>query len=120
LIPSDEVRLGLIGNRPVGTFKRHNLVNLNWNQAWHEPLTLTARFEATSNRTANTANTFVIPARSVTSLGARYKAKLGGVSALLRGNVDNVFNKFGWNVGGSGFFVPNGARRYSLSLSADL
>jgi iron complex outermembrane recepter protein len=119
-ISGDEVRLGLIGDRPVGTFKRHNLVNLNWNQAWHEPLTLTARFEATSNRTANSANTFVVPARSITNLGARYKAKLGGVKALVRASVENIFNTFGYSVGGSGFFVPNGARRYSLSLSADL
>jgi iron complex outermembrane recepter protein len=42
------------------------------------------------------------------------------VDMLIRANVDNLFNTFGWNVGGSGFFVPNGARRYSLSLSADL
>jgi iron complex outermembrane recepter protein len=119
-VSGEEVRLGQIGNRPVGAFKRRNLVNLNWKLPWHDPLTLTARFEATGARTANNANTFVIPARSVTGIGARYKLKLGGVDALIRANVDNLFNTFGWNVGGSGFFVPNGARRYSLSLSADL
>ncbi len=123
-VSGDEVARGIIGSRPIGTFRRHNLANLNWKLPGQEALTLTARFEATSDRTANdaplAADKLVIPARSVTSLGARYKLKVGDVPALIRVNVDNVFNVFGWNVGGSGFFVPNGSRRYSLSLSADL
>lgn len=120
IVSGDEVRLGLIGKRPVGTFKLHNLININWHVPWHDPLTLTARFESTSDRTANARNSFVIPARSVTSLGARYRMKAGKVPILIRASVDNVFNKFGWNVGGSGFFAPNGTRRYSLTLAADL
>lgn len=119
-VSGEEVDLGLIGKKPVGTFKLHNVANLNWNLPWHKPLTLTARFESTSNRTANAANTLVIPARSVTSLGARYRLTVGNKPILIRGTVDNIFNKFGWNVGGSGFFVPNGSRRYSLTLATDL
>ena len=119
-VSGDEVNRGVIGKRPLGTFRLHNIANLNWKLRWHEPLTLTARFESTSDRTANGTNTFVIPARSVTSLGARYKLDVGKTPVLLRANVDNIFNKFGWNVGGGGFFIPNGARRYSLTLAADL
>lgn len=119
-VSGEEVDLGLIGKNPVGTFKLHNVANLNWNLPWHKPLTLTARFESTSSRTANAANTFVIPARSVTSLGARYRLTIGNKPILIRGTIDNIFNKFGWGVGGSGFFVPNGSRRYSLTLAADL
>jgi iron complex outermembrane recepter protein len=123
-VSGDEVARGRIGSRPIGTFRRDNLVSLNWKLPGQDALTLTARFDATSDRTANDAplalDKLIIPARSVTSLGARYKFKVGDVPALLRFNVDNIFNVFGWNVGGSGFFVPNGSRRYSLSLSADL
>lgn len=119
-VSGEEVANGLIGPEPVGTFKLHNVANLNWQLPWHKPLTLTARFESTSKRTANPDNTLYIPARSVTSLGARYAFKMGQTPVLIRGTVDNIFNKFGWNVGGSGFFVPNGSRRYSLSLAADL
>lgn len=118
-VSGEEVRNGVIGKDPVGTFKLHNIVNVNWNVPWHKPLTLTARFESTSDRTANAANTVVIPARSVTSLGARYKLDIGKTPVLIRANVDNIFNKFGWNVGGSGFYVPNGTRRLTLSLAAD-
>ena len=120
VVSGEEVRAGLIGRKPVGATRLHTVSSVNWNLPWHKPLTLTARFESTSDRTANTANSFVIPARSVTSLGARYRTSLGGAPVLFRATVDNLFNKFGWNVGGSGFFVTNGARRVSLSVAADL
>lgn len=119
-VSGEEVDLGLIGKRPVGAFKLHNVANLNWNLPFYKPLTLTARFESTSNRTANAANSLVIPARSITTLGARYRVTIGNKPVLIRGAVDNIFNTFGWNVGGSGFFVPNGSRRYSLTLATDL
>jgi iron complex outermembrane recepter protein len=119
-VSGEEVRVGLIGKKPVGTFVRHTVVALDYNLPWHKPLSLTANFEGTSKRTANAANTLVIPTRAVMTLGARYKFRLGKVPALLRASVGNVTNTFGWNVGESGFFVPNGSRRYSLSLAADL
>lgn len=122
-VSGEEVNLGLISRKPVGTFKLHNVANLNWNVPWHKPLTLTARFESTSDRIASNdpaaPKSFVIPARSVTSIGARYRLMIGNTPVLIRGTVDNVFNKFGWNQGGGQFFIPNGSRRYSLSLAAD-
>jgi len=84
------------------------------------PLSLNAYFEGTSARTANALDTLRIPTRAVVHLGARYKFKLADKPLLLRAQVQNVTNTFGWAVGGSGFFVPNGNRRYSLSLAADL
>lgn len=119
-LSGEEVQRGIIGVRPIGTFKLRTLANVNWTFPWHTPLTLTARFESTTDRTANTANTLVIPARSVTGLGARYRLVVGKTPVLIRTSVDNIFNKFGWNVGGSGFFVPNGSRRWSLSVAADV
>jgi iron complex outermembrane recepter protein len=56
----------------------------------------------------------------VVHLGARYRLKLAGTSVLVRAQIGNVTNTFGWNVGGSGFFIPNGARRFSLSVAADI
>lgn len=120
-VSGEEVDNGTIGKDPIGTFKRHNIANVNWNFPWHKPLTLTARFEATSGRTANSdpINKLIIPARSVTSLGARYKLDIGKTPVLIRATVDNVLNTYGLAVGGSGFFVPNGQRRFSMSIAAD-
>ncbi len=119
-VSGEEVDRGLIGPRPIGTFRLRTTTSLNWKVPGIDPLTLTANAESAGDRTANAANTLIVPARAVFGIGARYKFKVDGNQFLLRGNVSNIFNTFGWNVGGSGFFIPNGARRWSLSLSADL
>lgn len=119
-ISGEEVNNGVIGPDPVGTFKRHNIVNVNWTVPWHKKLTLTSRFEATSDRTANAANTLSIPDRWVANLGARYRLDVGKTPVLIRASVDNILNTFGWAVGGSGFFVTNAPRRYSVSVATDL
>jgi iron complex outermembrane receptor protein len=119
-VSGEDVDLGLVGKRPVGSMRLRSTTNVNWTLPWHKALTLTARAESASKRTANRANSFVVPARAVLNLGARYKFKAGGASMLVRGGVDNVFNKFGWHVGGGGFFVTNAPRRYSVSLAVDL
>jgi iron complex outermembrane recepter protein len=121
-VSGEEVDRGLIGKRPVGTFRRHTIVSLDYQVPGVKPLSVTASMEATSDRTANSdpVNKVIIPARAVYSLGTRYKFKLGESPALLRFTVNNIFNTFGWNSGGSGFFLPNGSRRFTLALSTDL
>ncbi len=121
-VSGEEVDRGLIGSRPVGTFRRHTIISMDYQVPGVKPLSFNAAFEGTSDRTASSdpVNKVIIPTRAVMSLGARYKFKLGDAPALLRFTVNNVTNTFGWNVGGSGFFVPNGNRRFSLALSTDL
>ena len=119
-VSGELVDQGIIGDRPIGHFALRTLANANWQVPWHQPLTLTARFESTSNRAANALNTLEIPARWVAGFGARYRTKIARTPILVRANVDNIFDRFGWSVGGSGFFLPNGPRRYSLSVAADI
>ncbi len=119
VVSGEEVRLGLIGRRPVGDYVRHTSISLDYKVKGIEPLSLSASMDGTSDRIANAANTLVVPARAVFGLGARYKFKIAAAPAVIRVNVGNLFNTFGWNVGGNGFFTPNGARRFSLSLAAD-
>ncbi len=119
-VSGDLVERGLIGRRPVGTFVRHTIVSLDYRLPWYDPLSFDATFEGTSDRTANAANTLTVPTRAVMSLGARYRTKVADRPVLVRALVGNVTNTFGWNVGSSGFFVANGARRFSLSLAADI
>ena len=118
-VSGEQVEAGLIGDRPINNFKLRTLANVNWEFPWHKPLTLTARFESTSSRASNSDNTLFIPARSVTSLGARYRTNVGKTPILVRATVDNIFDKFGWGVGGSGFFFPNAPRRFSMVVAAD-
>ena len=39
---------------------------------------------------------------------------------LIRATVDNIFDKYGFGAGRSGFFVTNAPRRFTLALAADL
>ncbi|MBA3898149.1 MAG: TonB-dependent receptor [Sphingomonadaceae bacterium] len=119
-VSGEEVAAGRIGPRPVGTFRRHTIISMNYSVPTFEALSFDAYFEGTSNRTANSANTLLIPERAIVNLGTRYRFKVGETALLVRAQVQNVTNTFGWNVGGSGFFVPNGARRWLLSVAADV
>lgn len=118
-VSGELVEAGLIGKRPIGAMRLRLVSNLNWQLPWHEPLTLTARLAYNSKRTANSANTLKIPERIVVGLGARYRTRIGPTPLLFRANLDNLFDNFGWGVGGSGFFVPNAGRRFTLTAAAD-
>lgn len=121
-ISGEEVVRGIIGKRPIGTISRRTIVSLDYRLPWHDPLSLDAFFESTGNRIASDdpISPLIIPQRSVVSLGARYRMKAGQTPVLIRAQVANLTNRFGWLVGGSGFFIPNGARRFSLSIAADI
>jgi len=119
-VSGEEVDRGLIGSKPVGTFVRHTIGSVNYVLPFLPALSVDAFTEATSSRVADTANSYSIPARAVVHLGARYRFDAGKAKLLLRGQVQNVTNTFGWSNGGSGYFVPNGTRRYLLELAADI
>jgi iron complex outermembrane recepter protein len=119
-VSGDEVNRGVIGRRPVGTFVRNTMVNVDYQVTGLKGFSVNAAMFSTSDRTANAANTLVVPARAILNLGARYKFKVDKVPALVRFTVTNLTNTFGYNVSGSGAFTPNGSRRYALSLVADL
>jgi hypothetical protein len=46
--------------------------------------------------------------------------KISERPVLVRALVSNITNTFGWNVGESGGFTPNGTRRFTLSVSTDI
>ncbi len=119
-VSGEEVDRGLIGKKPVASFVRHTIASVDYRLPFYRPLSFDLFFEATGKRVADAANTLYIPARWVASLGTRYRFKLDDKSFLLRGQVQNVTNKFGWSNGSSGYYVPNGSRRWLLSMAADI
>ena len=108
------------GQRPIGATARKTILSLNYRLPKHPALSLDYYFESTSSRTANATGTLRIPPRAIVNLGARYRLKVSDRPVLVRALVSNVTNTFGWNVGESGGFTPNGTRRFTLSLSTDI
>ena len=118
-VSGDAVDLGLIGRRPVGSFARYLSGAVNWDTPWVNGLSLDLTFEETSDRTANRANTFVIPQRYVFALGGRYRFDLLDKPATFRAQVGSVNNGYGWGNIGEGFYY-NQPRRLQMSLTVDM
>ncbi|MDO9487040.1 MAG: TonB-dependent receptor [Sphingomonadaceae bacterium] len=118
-VTGEAVELGLIGREPVATIKRYSIASLNYRFP-DSPFSIDALAESTGDRIANQENSFVVPPRAVLAVGGRYRFKIGDKSATLRAQVGNVFNNYGFGVGGGGLFVYNLPRRFSLNLAADL
>jgi iron complex outermembrane recepter protein len=115
----EAVELGLIGREPVANIERYSIGILDYRFP-NSPFSVDVAFEETGDRIANQENTFIVPPRAVMHLGGRYRFKLGDKSATLRARVTNVFNNYGFGVGGGGLFVYNNPRAFSLNLAADL
>ncbi len=118
-VSGEAVELGLIGRRPVGSIGRIINGGANWTVPWVEGLSLDLAYESTSDRTANAANSYVIPARYIASLGGRYRFDLSGKPATFRAQVASANNRFGYSNLGEGFYY-NPPRRLQMSLTVDM
>ncbi len=118
-VTGEAVDLGLIGRVPVATTKRYSIASLDYRFP-NSPFSIDALAESTGDRIASQTNGFVVPPRAVLALGGRYRFKIGDKAATLRAQVGNVFNNYGFGVGGGGLFVYNLPRRFSVNLAADL
>jgi len=119
-VSGEQVDAGIIGKKPVGSYVRHTLGSVDYRLPFYQPLSFDVYFEMTSKRAANAANTLYIPARGIVSIGGRYRFNLADKPVLFRWQVQNLTDTFGWNNGSSGYFTPNGSRRWLVSLAADI
>ncbi|HEX8216247.1 MAG TPA: TonB-dependent receptor, partial [Allosphingosinicella sp.] len=118
-VSGDQVDLGLIGRRPIGSVGRTVTGGLNWNLPWVEGLSLDLSYEGSADRIADRANSFVIPARYILSLGGRYRFDLAGMPATFRAQAASLNNAYGFGNIGEGFYY-NQPRRFQMSLTVDM
>jgi iron complex outermembrane receptor protein len=118
-VSGDAVELGLIGRKPLGSIGRNVNGAINWDLPWVKGLSLDLAYESTTDRIANSANTFVIPARYAAALGGRYRFKLADKPATLRAQLSSFNNAYGHNNFGEGFYY-NLPRRFQMSLTVDM
>ncbi len=116
-IAGEAVASGQIGKRPVGQARRRIVANLEWRgQGGKGPLSFDLYGEAISSRTGNVANTLVAPPRSNINLGARYRFDLAKAKMILRPQITNLFNSYGWQVSPAGGFLYTPDRHVVVSL----
>lgn len=119
-IAGEAVDTGQIGPRPLGQIRSHSFFTLDWrlNQG-HAPLSFDLTVESWSSRVGNSANTLFAPPRAVVNLGARYRFKTAGGTFLIRPQVLNLFDNYGWQVSTSGGWTYSQPRTVTLQLVAD-
>ncbi len=108
------------GNRVIGVPKLQSNVNLEYDLAAVEGLTLTGDIIHTGARYADAANTLKVDGYTTLDLGARYKTMLAGQDVTLKGMVTNVTGEDYWqSVGGyAGAGYLNAGNPTALKVSA--
>ena len=119
-ISGEAMTSGLIGRRPIGQSKRRVVANLDWRTKggegdWSFDLSL----EYHGAAVANAANSLNAPAYSTVNLGARYRIPVGKTLVVIRPQLTNIFNSYGWKVSNIGGFTYSRPRRFVVQLIAD-
>lgn len=118
-VTGEAVDLGRLGERPLGRVGTTLDLRLDYQPPAFDALSVDLGINYTGGRAARIDNTLFIPERAIVDLGARYRFKMGRTPAVLRVQVANLTNVFGWNVTGGGGFQFIASRRINMSLSAD-
>jgi iron complex outermembrane receptor protein len=118
-VSGQAVEEGRLGERPIGRTGLLIDAALDYRLPWVEGLSLDLRATHEGRRVANAAATIELPARTVFDIGARYRTRIGGIPTLLRAQIKNAGDVFGWKVSGGGGFTLLQGRRATLSITAD-
>ena len=112
---------GAIGPHPIGSIRRRSIINIDWRPGGGKsPLSFDLAAEALSARIGNVSNRLSAPAREAIDLGARYRFSIASAHALLRLQVANVFDDYGWQVAANGAFQYSAGRRLLAELRVDI
>lgn len=118
-ISGADVTAKLIGARPVGSFRRHSVANLDWKPKGQASWSFDLALDSFSKEVADAANSFTAPARETVAIGTRYRFALGSTKLLARLQVLNLFDNYGYKVSSSGGFTFTSPRTFTASLAAD-
>jgi len=120
VISGEAVDGGFFGKHPIGQSKLRYVANLDWRTRkgagdWSFDLALEGR----SSTVGNAANTLHAPGYATVNLGARYRFEVGEVKFVVRPQVTNLFNAYGWQVSSIGGFTYSRGRNAVIGLIAD-
>lgn len=106
------------GKKPAGVPDNTFSAGLDWDTPWVQGLSLNGRVIHTSGAYLTDANTLRFDAWQRYDIGARYTTRVAGKPVVLRGAIENVFDKNYWLTAGT--YVGVGSpRTFILSASVD-
>ncbi|MCC2957608.1 TonB-dependent receptor [Massilia sp. IC2-477] len=114
------VRLGRVGQQPVGMSRRSVELNLDWRTPWLEGLSLDMSASHSGALMATVDNRVAIPARTLVSLSSRYRFRLLERPASLRVALSNLFDTYGLELRGAGAYDVINGRLVQAYLSVDI
>jgi iron complex outermembrane receptor protein len=111
---------GTMGEIPPDTVPLTGLFTLQYGPKHWDGFSIDGRISHADSYTANVENTFKSAPVTTVDLGARYRFRLADNSALVRFQVQNLFDVWEWNVGGTQRELRATSRRkVSLQLTVD-
>lgn len=119
-VSGQAVEDGRIGDRPIGRTPLFVDASADYQLPGLDGVSVDAHATFEARRTSNAANTAALPARAILDLGARYRTRIARVPTLVRLQVRNVADTFGWRVSGGGGYTLLPGRRVTASVTADL
>ncbi|WP_156255438.1 TonB-dependent receptor domain-containing protein, partial [Sandarakinorhabdus oryzae] len=120
LSPRVTANLPGVGRRPVGAINATYTLNADWRPPWLPGVSFDISAWHVSSQTATVSNLVAIPANMFVEIGGRYRFKLAGASATLRVEVENLFNRQGYELYGAGAYRPIWGRVGVAYLTVDL
>ena len=111
---------GRIVDRSIGRTNRLIDASADYRLPWVPGLPIDSYMTCEGRRVANTANSAFIPARFLIDIGARYRTSVRKVPTLLRAQVRNLGDVFGWRIGSGGGFTLLQGRRATLAVTVDI
>ena len=118
-VTGSAVDLGLVGDQPVGQAERSASLNLDYRLPWMQQLSLNLGVQHLGERPGSVDNLLVVPGRTLVNMGGRYRFEVGQVPATLRLQLNNLFDKYAWDVNGGGGLRRVFPRRLNATLSVD-
>jgi iron complex outermembrane receptor protein len=126
-VSGEAVDLGVIGPKPVGTTGRTVRANFDYRLPFFERLSVDMGVASQAGQVASVRRhaeledqQLMTEPQTIFDIGARYRFKAGATPATLRAQITNLFDTYRWKVTAGSAFRFIDARRFMLTLAADL
>lgn len=117
-LSGDDVRSGATGNRPVDVPTRKLIANIDWHPGGRAT-SFDLGIEHIGANRADTHDRIRVAPYTIVDLGVRHRFTIGEAPAVLRLEVSNLFDSYGWDVVGSNAFVYAAPRQFRARLALD-